>query len=346
MEKLYSGKSLDALKNEAVADFAKEGISEFDIDFEILEQPVKKLFGFKGEYRVRAVHAAGDITSIEDILSDTDMVAREPKGGGSDLFDTSKYDKYEALTRKHDKDEYADTEKNQRSVTAGVRTYVPESPSAVSKAPTTEFPKERVTEYLRMLMNGVGAGGFTIDLEQNGGQVNIFLRGDKLGGVIGHHGETLDSIQYLTFLAKNQFGGGEYRINIDAGGYRSKRRDSLEELAKRTAAKVAKTGRRVTLEPMPSYERRIIHGIVSRISGVNSASTGSEPYRKVIISAGGGGNNRVGGGFRRTDNRPDRGTGTDFVKRQNNGGERRGAVPTRTAVRVKPAELSEQKSDV
>ena len=165
--------------------------------------------------------------------------------------------------------------------------------------------------------------------------MNIFLRGDKMGSVIWHHGETLDSIQYLTFLAKNQFGGSEYRINIDAGGYRSKRRDSLEDLAKRTAAKVAKTGRRVTLEPMPSYERRIIHSIVSKIAGVSSTSAGAEPYRKVTINAGG----KQSGGGR-----------TDFVKRQNNrnnnGGidRQRGGVPTRAAIKVKP--LAEQRNDV
>jgi hypothetical protein len=112
--------------------------------------------------------------------------------------------------------------------------------------------------------------------------------GDKLGIVIGRRGETLDSLQYLAILSNNRRDedGKQYkRISVDCNSYREKRRETLETLANRTANKVLKQGRRITLEPMNPYERRIIHSKVAEIGGVYSSSVGEEPFRKVVISA-------------------------------------------------------------
>ncbi|MEE0945114.1 MAG: RNA-binding cell elongation regulator Jag/EloR [Clostridia bacterium] len=120
------------------------------------------------------------------------------------------------------------------------------------------------------------------DLNEN--MLNIELVGDNLGIVIGKRGDTLDSIQYLTSLVVNSMTDDYIKVTIDAENYRQKRHDSLIALSERLAQKVAKTGRKHTLEPMNPYERRIIHANLQSNDKVTTFSVGEEPYRKVVIS--------------------------------------------------------------
>lgn len=115
----------------------------------------------------------------------------------------------------------------------------------------------------------------------------INISGPDAGQLIGHHGETLDSLQYLANLAANkreEDGSRNYtRIAIDIEGYREKRAETLRELARRMAGKVLKYKKSMTLEPMNSYERRIIHSEIQNIEGVSTNSIGSEDNRRVVI---------------------------------------------------------------
>ena len=116
-------------------------------------------------------------------------------------------------------------------------------------------------------------------------QINI--EGAEVGALIGHHGETMDSLQYLANLAANQKVNGEKRdfvkLIVDIEGYRAKREETLRALARRMADKVIKYKKSVMLEPMNPYERRIIHSEVQNIKGVSTNSIGSENNRKVVI---------------------------------------------------------------
>lgn len=116
----------------------------------------------------------------------------------------------------------------------------------------------------------------------------ISINGDGASALIGHHGETLDALQYLTNLAANRReddeSGSYTRITVDIGNYRSKREDTLRRLARRTAEKVLKYKRNVTLEPMSAYERRIIHSEIQNIAGVTTNSVGSDNNRRVVVS--------------------------------------------------------------
>ena len=116
-------------------------------------------------------------------------------------------------------------------------------------------------------------------------QINI--EGKEVGALIGHHGETMDSLQYLVNLAANQKVEGEKRdfvkLVVDIEGYRAKREETLRALARRMADKVVKYKKSVMLEPMNPYERRIIHSEVQNIKGVSTNSIGSENNRKVVI---------------------------------------------------------------
>ncbi len=124
-----------------------------------------------------------------------------------------------------------------------------------------------------------------VDVENADKQINI--EGQNVGTLIGHHGETLDSLQYLVNLAANQKTEGEKRdfvkITVDIEGYRAKREDALRALARRMADRVVKYKKSVMLEPMNPYERRIIHSEVQNIQGVSTNSIGSENNRKVVI---------------------------------------------------------------
>ena len=124
-----------------------------------------------------------------------------------------------------------------------------------------------------------------VDVDNADKQINI--DGKEVGVLIGHQGETMDSLQYLVNLAANQKTEGEKRdfvkITIDIEGYRAKREEALRALARRMADRVIKYKKSVMLEPMNPYERRIIHSEVQNIKGVSTNSIGSENNRKVVI---------------------------------------------------------------
>ena len=116
------------------------------------------------------------------------------------------------------------------------------------------------------------------------GRYKVFLEGQGLGAIIGRRGETLDAIQQLTNYAVNTGSDKRIRIQMDAENYRAKREQSLESLAGKVAAKVAKYRRSVTLEPMNAYERHVIHTALQDVPNVTTYSTGTEPNRRVIVA--------------------------------------------------------------
>ena len=115
----------------------------------------------------------------------------------------------------------------------------------------------------------------------------IDISGEGAGVLIGHHGDTLDSLQYLANLAANKRVDGikpDYvKITVDAENYRAKREETLRALARKMADKVLKQKKSVMLEPMNPYERRIIHSEIQNIEGVSTNSIGSENNRKIVI---------------------------------------------------------------
>ena len=119
------------------------------------------------------------------------------------------------------------------------------------------------------------------------GELIIDISGEGSGILIGHHGDTLDALQYLLNLAANRREEGEKReylkVTLDIEGYRAKREETLRALARKQADKVLKYKRSVMLEPMNPYERRIIHSEVQTIKGVSTNSIGSENNRKIVI---------------------------------------------------------------
>ena len=118
------------------------------------------------------------------------------------------------------------------------------------------------------------------------GILKIELKGGNMGSVIGKRGETLDALQHLTSLNVNTGDDEFIKVSLDTENYREKRNQTLAELAKKLAVRVAKTRKNMTLEPMNSYERRIIHATLQDDKYVTTYSVGQSPNRKVVIAYG------------------------------------------------------------
>lgn len=116
------------------------------------------------------------------------------------------------------------------------------------------------------------------------GNIRAAMDGDVLGILIGRRGETLDALQYLTSLHLNRGQEGYTRVTLDSEGYRARREDALVRLANRMANRATKTGRRVSMEPMNPYERRILHSALQNHPGITTHSEGEEPNRHVVIT--------------------------------------------------------------
>lgn len=125
----------------------------------------------------------------------------------------------------------------------------------------------------------------TIDeYEGEDGDIILDIVGGDLAILIGRHGKTLDSLQTLVGAATSRQLGFRYPILVDVEGYRGRRREKLEDIARRTADRVARQGRPVRLRPMTSYERRVIHMALREDRRVVTGSDGEEPSRAVVVT--------------------------------------------------------------
>ena len=147
--------------------------------------------------------------------------------------------------------------------------------------------EENAFEFVKTLLENMSIDAEVTMTDGEAGEKRITVSGESAAILIGHHGETLDSLQYLASLAANKKVDGKkedyVRITVDVEGYRAKREETLRALARRMAARVQKYKKSVMLEPMNPYERRIIHSEIQNIAGVSTNSIGSENNRKIVI---------------------------------------------------------------
>lgn len=147
----------------------------------------------------------------------------------------------------------------------------------------TEFVENEVTEFLQGLMEHVGIKGSKVQATNTDNGLLVNLTGEDMGTLIGRRGETLDAVQYLASLVYNKDKDDYHRVTVDTENYRKKRENTLIKLAKKKAGQVVKTGRKVVLEPMSPFERRIIHFALQNDKYVTTYSEGEEPNRHIVI---------------------------------------------------------------
>ncbi len=245
------------MKRETIADAAtieealgaaliELGAEAGDVEYEVLDEPGKRLFGAVRQARVRVwmkeEDETADIELPEEALPEelVEETLPEPVVAEAEA---------EILTDEQ-LDEIAD---------AGV---------AATQA----------------ILAGFGIEATIDEYEGDDGEIILDVVGGDLGILIGRHGKTLDAMQTLVSALTNRAVNRRYPVLVDVEGYRSRRRVKLEDIAKRTAERVARQGRPVKLRPMSSYERKVVHVALREDGRVVTVSEGEEPFRQVVVS--------------------------------------------------------------
>ncbi|MBQ6180527.1 MAG: KH domain-containing protein [Ruminococcus sp.] len=305
MTEIFKADSVEEAKALAVKKFGKDK----QIKFEIVEEGKKGLFGIGkkeavvkasvADAPVQAAAASKPVTEVKAPVKSAaavkteevkQVVKKEAKSEVEKLVEEVKKPVEEAaekITKTEEKiketvspeaaPENNEPENDEQEFSLDNFTLI-EDESQIH--PKVKLARDYITSILRAIDIDVQ---FTIYQNESGAVINI--ESDNNGTIIGRRGETLDSLQYLCSIIANKGDKDYYRITIDCLGYRSKRKDTLEQLAAKVAKSVLRTGRSQPLEPMNPYERRVIHSAISNIEGVSSRSVGEEPYRKIIISS-------------------------------------------------------------
>ena len=247
---------------EAVAAALSElNITAEEAVIEVLEEGKKGLFGFFGkDAKVR-------VTAKEVVVEETVVETAAPEAAPvvETVVET------EAKEEKEEKEE-APAVTEERAAREPKKFVV--NDEAVAKA------REFLQKVFHAMKIEVVMEKF---VNKNDGSVTFKLHGADMGILIGKHGQTLDSLQYLTNLVANKNSADRVRVIIDVEDYRDRRIETLNRLAYRLADKVKRSGERVALEPMNPHERKIIHMALQNDRRVTTLSEGDEPYRHVVI---------------------------------------------------------------
>ncbi|PUB11002.1 RNA-binding cell elongation regulator Jag/EloR [Paenisporosarcina sp. OV554] len=142
---------------------------------------------------------------------------------------------------------------------------------------------EEAKKYLKQIAEDMKIDDLIIETVQDGKYVTLRLESKKAAVLIGKRGQTLNALQQLSQLVANKYSNQFLMIQLDVENYRERRQESLEQLAERMADKAIRTGKKVEFEPMPSYERKVIHHALSRRLDIETVSVGTDPNRYLVI---------------------------------------------------------------
>lgn len=151
----------------------------------------------------------------------------------------------------------------------------------------TRNPEEifkKIETFLRPILDEFKTNidlNYTVNEETN--TIIVNMSGNNMGVIIGKHGQTLDALQHIVNTIVNNGETSRVRVRIDSENYRDKRNKTLEDLARSVAKNVRKTHKDYELEPMSSYERRIIHSVLQKEKNIETISVGMDKERHVIV---------------------------------------------------------------
>ncbi len=256
-ELIVTGKTV----NEAIESaLAQLGLSEEDVTVEVLELPRKKLF--------RSVPAKVKVM----VDSEQKQIKEKPQ-----------------ISEENNKTQQSKPEQKPKG-----KIEQPKKPKTIEKDETVNdelvpmeiqgnAKLEQAVAYIKQVSELLGVTNISISALKHMETIILKIDGEQTGTLIGHRGETMEALSYLTNLVANKVDDDYIKLGLDVNNYRKKRENNLEILAKRIASKVAKTGKSHTLEPMNPYERRILHSAIGKINGVKSESIGEGVSRRVCI---------------------------------------------------------------
>jgi len=239
--------------NEAIQAAAEElGVAESELEVEVLETPVKRLFGLFGETpaKIRAT-------------------VKEPEP--------------EPVAVEEPPEEPARVEQVVEPEQPEIEPVLEPSPVEESEPPAREEIVDAAKNFLQEVFAAMKLD-VTIEVEELANGIKLNLSGKGLGILIGRRGQALDALQYLLNLAVNRKLAEKVFFTLDVEDYRRRREEALIKLAKGVAERAIKTRREVRLEPMSRHERKIIHTVLQENDRIETHSTGEEPYRYVIVT--------------------------------------------------------------
>ena len=262
----FSGKTVDDAITEALVSL---GITSDQVEYEVIEKGGSGFLGFNAKpAKIRARKKVE--TPVEEVLEVASDVAS------------------------------ADQVSEEVTIGEAAATGAEAAGSAVNEAVQEVAAKVKAEEKEPMDVKACEAkikeflsqvfGAMNMDVEiivkeaEEKDMLDVELKGDDMGVLIGKRGQTLDALQYLTNLTLNKHSDRYIRVKMDTENYRERRKATLENLAKNLASKAKRTGKDVELEPMNPYERRIIHYALQGDKAVETHSVGEEPYRHVVIT--------------------------------------------------------------
>lgn len=247
-----TGKTVEEAIQAAVDEL---GVDAEQLNVEVLELPAKRLFGWLGETpaKIRA--------TLKDVA--------------------------ETVAETVEEKTVAETVEAETAVEKAAPVEEVIEP-ILEPSPADENYKAEVVDKAKNFLGDVfNAMNLTIEInatENEDGYI-FDLSGKGIGILIGRHGQALDSLQYLLNLAVNRHDAAEkFHFTLDVEGYRARRTETLEKLAKATAERAIKSRKDVRLEPMNRHERKIIHLALQDNNRVETHSAGTEPYRYVIVT--------------------------------------------------------------
>ncbi len=269
---------LEAKENARVA----LGAGELDdVQFEIIDAGSKGIFGIIG-VRPAKVRAYIELPEQQE-KKHRDRPRRENKQGEKKHENKPQQKQPKA---KKPAEKKAEATKNSAPKSAPKGEVIPEAELKMERR-FVEDGEDMSFDFVKTVIADIGLSAEAELYSCEDGTRRIAIVGDDASALIGHHGDTLDALQYLANLAsarKNIRGERDKsRVTIDIEGYRKKREETLRALARRMAAKALRNRRSVMLEPMSAYERRIIHSEIQGIEGVSTNSIGSDNNRKIVI---------------------------------------------------------------
>ncbi len=267
------------------------GVTRDHLDYEVIE---KGSAGFLGIGMKQAVIKARKkeeepVTKeepVEETSKEAEVKEEIQTEAKVEDKEIKKDTKKEEKPRKSDKYPEKKFDKSSKK-RAPKKEYTKEAPikKEVELAKVEDATIEACEKFIYDVLNAMDMGDVKVTSKvDEEGALAINVEGENMGILIGKRGQTLDSLQYLANRVANKNQSGYVRVKLDTENYRSRRKDTLENLARNIASKVKKTRRTVSLEPMNPYERRIIHSTLQADPAVATHSEGEEPYRKVVVT--------------------------------------------------------------
>lgn len=290
MPKEFTGKTVE----DATAAAAKSlGVPEEQLKVKVLEQG-KGLFG-KGNVRISAevveAKAPKAAKSPAKAAAKPAKAAKEEPPAAEEK--PAKAARGSKTAKAGPKEEAKAEEKKPAKTARGKSRAVPETPAGEPPPEPAEEVEVVATQVdadriLATVLEVVASAGFEVKAHvasMQGRYVNVELdgQGKELGYLVGKNGEVLNALQYLLNIISSQKAKTGVRLTLDANNYRQRREQALSKYAEEIASEVAKRKEEAVLDPLPAFERRIIHKALAGIRGVTTYSEGEEPNRRVVI---------------------------------------------------------------